>query len=162
MAEKLLTKKVADSQTVMSQLMMPHDANHFGYVHGGTILSIADKVAYACASRHAHKMCTTVAVDSVVFHSPIKIGHLVTFRASINYVGRSSMEVGIKIISEDLLTGEKKHTNSCYFTFVALDEKGKPTQAPPLELETDLEKERHDRAKARRDFRLKQRNSWSK
>lgn len=134
--------------------MMPQDANPFGYVHGGSILSIADKVAYVCASRHAEQICTTAAVDSVSFRSPIKVGDLVTFYASVNYVGKTSMEVGIKIISENLLTGEKVHTNSCYFTIVALDKKGKPTQAPKLILETKQEKERNHRAEERRKFRL--------
>jgi len=157
MASSLKPKRVSDSQTVMSQLMMPQEANHFGYVHGGSILSIADKVAYVCGSRHAEEMCTTAAVDSVEFRLPIKVGHLVTFLASVNYVGRTSMEVGMKIFSEDLLTGEKKHTNSCYFTIVAVNEKGKPIEVPPLLLETDQEKERSLRAKARREFRLKQR-----
>ncbi len=142
----------------MSQLMMPQDANHYGYVHGGSLLSIADKVAYVCASRHAEKMCTTAAVDSVSFKSPIKVGHLVTFLASVNWVGHTSMEVGIKIVSEDLLTGEKVHTNSCYFTIVAIDQKGRPSPVPPLLMESDVERERNQRAQERRAFRLAQRN----
>ncbi len=158
MGKNLKAKKVSESQTEMSQLMMPQDANPFGFVHGGSIMSIADKVAYVCASRHSLKMCTTASVDSVSFRSPIKVGQLVNFLASVNYVGRTSMEVGIKILSEDLHTGKTTHTNSCYFTFVAIDGKGKPSPVPPLTLETSLHEKRHKRAEERRKFRLAQRN----
>lgn len=155
-------KPVGASRTVMSQLMMPHDANQYGYVHGGVLLSIADKVAFVCASRHAEKVCTTAAVDSVQFRSPVKVGSLVTFLSSVNYVGRTSMEVGIKILAEDLLTGETEHTNSCYFTMVALDENRKPTPVPPLVLETPEDKRRHLAAQGRREMRLKLRQKEGK
>lgn len=157
MPRKLKAKKISDSQTVMSQLMMPQDANHFGFVHGGSILSIADKVAWVCASRHAELICTTAAVDSVSFRSPVRVGQLVNFMASVNFVGTTSMEVGIKVIAEDLETGKKVHTNSCYFTIVAVDKKGKPTRVPPLIVESDAEKRRFENAKSRREFRLLQR-----
>lgn len=163
MAEKLLkAKPVSASRTSMSQLMMPQDANPYNFVHGGSLLSIADKVAFVCASRHAEKVCTTAAVDSVQFRSPILVGQLVTFLASVNFVGHTSMEVGIKILAEDLLTGKTVHTNSCYFTLVALDEKGKPSPVPPLLLETAEDKRRCAAAKIRREFRLKLREKERK
>lgn len=148
------SKPVSASRTLMSQLMMPQDANHMGYVHGGTLLSIADKVAYVCASRHAERVCTTAAVDSVQFRSPIRVGQLVSFMASVNYVGTTSMEVGIRIVAEDLMTGDTVHTNSCYFTMVALDAHGKPVPVRPLILETAEDKRRNKAAAARRKFRL--------
>ena len=142
----------------MAQLMMPNDANHVGMVHGGTKLAIADKVAFVCGSRHAESLCVTACVDSVRFKAPIKVGELVTFLASVNHVGRSSMEVGIKMISEDLLTRGQRHTNSCYFTMVAVDDKGKPACVPELILETAEDKRRNEQAKVRREFRLKHHN----
>ncbi|MBU3759390.1 MAG: acyl-CoA thioesterase [Candidatus Omnitrophica bacterium] len=143
-------KKVADSRTEMSQLMMPHHANPGGTVYGGTILSIADSVAYVCAARHAGPGCVTVSVDKVDFHEPIHIGEVVTFRASVNYVGRSSMEVGIHITAEDLKSGTKRHTNSCYFTMVAVDAQGKAVEVPRLIPETEDEKRRYAAGEARR------------
>ena len=147
------TKKVADSKTEMSQLMMPQHANFAGTVYGGTILSIADSVAYVCAARHAGPNCVTVSVDRVDFHEPIQIGELVTFKASVNYVGRSSMEIGIKIIAEDLKTGRSRHTNSCYFTMVAVNFQGKPVEVPRLQPETDDEKRRYAAGEERRRVR---------
>lgn len=143
-------KKVAESKTEMSQLMMPHHANMAGTVYGGTILSVADSVAYVCAARHAGPNCVTVSVDRVDFHEPIQIGELVTFLASINYVGRSSMEVGIKIIAEDLKSGTKRHTNSCYFTMVAVDRQGRSSEVPRLIPETEDEKRRYIAGEERR------------
>ena len=147
-------KKVKESQTEMSQLMMPQYANIAGTVYGGVILSIADSVAYVCASRHAGPNCVTVSVDQVDFRDPIRIGEVVTFKASVNYVGRTSMEVGIRIETENLRTGEKRHTNSCYFTMVALDESGKPTEVPKLTPETAVEKKRFREGEIRREHRL--------
>ena len=135
----------------MSELMQPRHANFAGTVHGGAILSIADNAAYVCAARHAGPRCVTVAVDRVDFREPILIGELVTLLASVNYVGRSSMEIGIKIITEDLRTGEKRHTNSCYFTMVCLDEKGRPKEVPRLIPETPDEKRRFTEGQKRRE-----------
>lgn len=143
-------KKVSESKTEMSQLMMPHHANMAGTVYGGTILSVADSVAYVCAARHAGPNCVTVSVDRVDFHEPIQIGELVTFLASVNYVGRSSMEVGIKIFAEDLKSGTKRHTNSCYFTMVAVDGRGKSAEVPRLIPETEDEKRRYAAGEERR------------
>ena len=147
-------KKVSESRTEMSQLMMPQHANLAGTIYGGVILSIADGVAYVCASRHAGPRCVTVSVDQVDFRKPIRIGEVVMFKASVNYVGHTSMEIGIRIEAEDLKTGEKRHTNSCYITMVALDEKGKPTEAPRLIAETPIEKNRMRDGKIRRDIRV--------
>ncbi len=144
-------KKVSDSKTEISQLMMPQHANFAGVVYGGTILSIADSVAYVCAARHAGPNCVTVSVDRVDFHEPIRIGELVTFMASVNFVGRSSMEVGIKMLAEDLRTGQKVHTNSCYFTMVCLDDRGKPKEVPRLIPQTDEEKRRYEDGRKRRE-----------
>jgi acyl-CoA hydrolase len=147
-------KPVSASKTEMSQLMLPQHVNLAGTVYGGTILSIADSVAYVCASRHSDPNNVTVAVDRVEFHEPIHIGELVSFLASVNYAGRSSMEVGIKIIAEDLKTGKKRHTNSCYFTMVSLDAKGKPKEVPQLITETEEEKRRLEAGRARHAARV--------
>jgi acyl-CoA hydrolase len=144
-------KTVKESQTEMSQLMLPQHANLAGMVYGGTILSIADSVAYVCASRHAGPNCVTVSVDRVDFHEPIRIGEVVNFSASVNYVGRSSMEVGIKILAEDLKTGKKRHTNSCYFTMVSVNNLGKPVEVPRLVPETEEEKRRYREGEKRRE-----------
>lgn len=143
-------KPVSASKTEMSQLMLPQHANVAGIVYGGTILGIADSVAYVCASRHAGPNCVTVSVDRVDFREPIRIGELVTFLASVNYVGKSSMEVGIKIFAEDLKSGQKRHTNSCTFTMVCLDEKGRPKEVPRLVPETEEEKQRTREGEERR------------
>lgn len=147
------SKKVSESKTEISQLMMPQHANLAGVVFGGTILALADSVAYVCASRHAGPNCVTVSVDKVDFKQPIKIGELVSCMASVNFVGRSSMEIGIKIMAENLQTGERRHTNSCYFTMVLLDEKGRPQPSPSLILETEEDKRRNRAAQKRRAAR---------
>lgn len=138
---------------VMAEIMTPDMANFHGNVHGGHILRSLDRVAYACASRYSGKYIVTLSVDQVIFKEPIHVGELVSFHATINYVGRSSLEVGIRVIAENLLTQQRRHTNTCYFTMVALDEKGKPTQAPPLELHTELQKRRYEDALVRREKR---------
>lgn len=143
----------------MSQLMLPTDANTAGYVHGGTILKIADTVAYVCASRHAGNYCVTASVDRVDFREPIKIGELVTFKASVVFVGRTSMQVGIRVEAEDIRTCKTRHTNSCYFTCVALDRGGKPTSVPPLLLKTSDEKRRWREAEGRKKTFFLQRSS---
>lgn len=150
-------KPVKASQTEMTQLMMPHHANPAGMVYGGTILSIADSVAYVCAARHAGPSCVTVSVDRVDFHEAIHIGEVVTFLASVNFAGRSSMEIGIKILTENLHTAKRRHTNSCYFTMVCVDSKGRPAQVPPLTAETPEEKRRMKNAEARRKIRAAER-----
>ncbi|OIO36109.1 MAG: acyl-CoA thioesterase [Candidatus Omnitrophica bacterium CG1_02_46_14] len=146
-----MEKTVSQSKTEMSQLMMPQHENFGGTIYGGAILSIADSVAYVCAARHAGPHCVTVSVDRVDFHEPIRVGELLTFLASINYVGHSSMEVGIKIVSENLKNGAKRHTNSCYFTLVYLDDQGRPKEVPRLVPETADEKRRFEAGRKRRE-----------
>ena len=147
----MVEKKVSESKTEISQLMMPQQANFAGTVYGGTILSIADSVAYVCAARHAGPNCVTVSVDRVDFREPVRIGELVTFFASVNFIGRSSMEIGIKIFTENLRTGQKRHTNSCYFTMVCLDDQGRPKEVPRLILATEEEKRRYREGQRRRE-----------
>ncbi len=140
---------------VMSEIMTPEMANFHGNVHGGHILKLLDHVAFACAARYSGKYIVTLSVDQVIFKEPIHVGELVTFYASVNYVGTSSIEVGIKVIAENLLTQEQRHTNTCYFTMVALDEKGKPTKVPPLKNNTAEQQQRYENALLRKKARLK-------
>ncbi len=152
MSEKL----VLESVVKMSKLMNPSEANLFGKVHGGNILKLADEIAYVCACKHAGYQSVTASVDRVDFYHSINIGDLVTFEASVNLVGRSSMEIGVKVIAEDLLRGTKVHTNSCYFTMVALDKWGKPAEVPRLKLENAEDERRNQEAQYRRQQRLDQ------
>ncbi len=149
----MTSKTVAQSKTEMSQLMTPQHANAAGVVFGGSILAMADNAAYVCASRHAGPRCVTVSVDRVDFREPIQIGELVTLQASVNFVGRSSMEIGIKICAEDLKTGKKRHTNSCYFTMVCLGEDNRPAEVPKIIAETADEKRRLENGEKRRELR---------
>lgn len=137
----------------MTVLMTPDMANFSGSVHGGSILSLLDKVAYACASRYAGRYVVTVSVDQVFFKEPINVGELVSFHASVNDVGTSSMEVGIRVEAEEILTGTVRHTNSCYFTMVAVDEHRRPVAVAPLELSDPLDLRRQAEAQARRSQR---------
>nr|WP_296767827.1 acyl-CoA thioesterase [Rhodococcus sp. (in: high G+C Gram-positive bacteria)] len=137
----------------MTVLMTPDMANFSGNVHGGTILKFLDQVAYACASRYAQAYVVTLSVDRVVFREPIHVGELVTFSASVNYTGRTSMEVGIRVETENIQRGDTRHTNSCYFTMVAVDDDGKPLELPPLEPVTTVGRQRYEAARRRRDLR---------
>ncbi|MBX0291892.1 acyl-CoA thioesterase [Hymenobacter sp. HSC-4F20] len=133
--------------------MIPSYANFGGKIHGGILLSLMDKVAYAAASKHAGTYCVTVSVDGVNFLQPVEVGELVSLLASVNYVGRTSLLVGIKVIAENVRTGVVKHTNTCYFTMVAKDEEGKPVMVPELELETPEDTRRFLEAIKRREFK---------
>jgi uncharacterized protein (TIGR00369 family) len=135
-------KPVTYSQTTITELMIPSYANFGGKIHGGILLSLMDKVAYACASKHAGTYCVTVSVDKVEFLQPVEVGELVAMHASVNYVGRSSLIVGIRVESQNVKTGAIKHTNSSYFTMVAKGEDDKPTQVPELVLESREEVKR--------------------
>jgi len=146
-----------ESEAVLTELMMPHHANIMGNVFGGHILSLVDRVAAVAAIRHSRKPCVTVSVDKVDFKEPIHVGELVTALARVNFAGHSSMEVGVKIIAENVLTGDKRNTNSCYVTYVALDDKGQPTEVPPILPETPDEKRRYERAAKRRANRVMER-----
>ncbi|MEB0140075.1 MULTISPECIES: acyl-CoA thioesterase [unclassified Undibacterium] len=134
----------------MTVLMTPDMANFSGNVHGGTILKYLDSVAYACASRYSGSYVVTLSVDQVMFLQPIHVGELVTFLASINYTGSSSMEVGIKVVTENIQARQVRHANSCYFTMVAVDANRKPTAVPPLEVITPQQKRRHEQAGQRK------------
>ena len=133
----LESKPVKDSQTIITELMIPSYANFGGKIHGGILLSLMDKVAYACASRHAGTYCVTVSVDKVDFLQPVEVGELVSLRASVNYVGRTSLVVGIRVESQNVKTGMIKHTNSSFFTMVAKGDDNKPMQVPKLILENE-------------------------
>jgi acyl-CoA hydrolase len=128
-------RSVKFSRTKLTELMIPSFANFGGKVHGGLILSMMDKVAYACSSKHAGTYCVTVSVDGVEFLQPVEVGELVSLDATVHYVGNTSLIIGIKVTSENVKTNEIKHTNNSYFTMVAKDDKGKPTKVPELILE---------------------------
>jgi uncharacterized protein (TIGR00369 family) len=136
MAEESEFRQVSYSQTTLTELMIPAYANFGGKIHGGILLSLMDKVAYACASKHAGNYCVTVSVEDVHFLQPVEVGEMVSMFASVNYVGRSSMIIGIKVIAENFKVGTVKHTNTSHFTMVAKDENGKPTMVPGLILES--------------------------
>ena len=139
----------------MSVLVTPDLANFSGHMHGGDLLKMLDKVAYSCAMRYAGSYVVTLSVDKVLFKQPIYIGELLTFLALVNYTGRTSMEVGIKVIAEDLIKKTQRHTNSCYFTMVSLDEQGEPALVPPFTPQTEEERLRFERAKQRKEASLK-------
>jgi len=147
-------KKVRESSAVMAQQMNPQDANPAGNVHGGVIMKLIDTAAGAVAMRHARSNAVTASIDRLDFHNPVFIGDFVTIRASLNLVGRTSMEVGVRVESENLITGERRHTGSAYLTYVALDRDGRPKPLLPLILESDDERRRNREAKARRQTRL--------
>jgi acyl-CoA hydrolase len=144
---------VAERELQMSVLMTPDMANFSGNVHGGVVLKLLDQVAYACASRYAGQYVVTLSVDQVLFKQPIHVGELVSFLASVNYVGRTSMEVGIKVVAEDIQQRTVRHTNSCYFTMVAFED-GRPVAVPPLPLESDLQQRRYREAEIRKKMRI--------
>ncbi len=147
-------KRVRESSAVMAQQMNPQDANPAGNVHGGVIMKLIDTAAGAVAIRHARSNAVTASIDRLDFHNPVFIGDFLTIRASLNFVGRTSMEVGVRVESENLITGERRHTGSAYLTYVALDRDGRPKPLLPLILESDDEKRRNREAKARRETRL--------
>ena len=151
-------KHVKDSCVTISYVMMPEDANPAGNVHGGIIMKHIDMTGGVAAMRHARCNVVTASIDSLIFHYPVFIGDLVTLRASLNLVARSSMEVGVRVETENLFTGEVRHTASAYLTFVALDRNGRPTPVPQLIPETDDEKRRHRQAMERSAVRLAEKN----
>lgn len=146
--------KLPNHQLSMTVLMTPDTANFSGNVHGGTILKLLDEVAYACASRYAARYVVTLNVENVTFREPIHVGELVTFLASINMTGKTSMEVGIKVLAENIRTQATRHVNSCFFTMVAVDEDRKPVAVPEFVPTTPDEMRRHKMALARRAQRL--------
>lgn len=149
-------KKVRESSILLAQVMNPQDANPAGNVHGGVIMKLIDTAAGSAAMKHSRSNCVTASVDRLDFHNPVFIGDLVTLRAGLNYTGKSSMEVGVRVESQNLITGEIRHTVSAYMTFVALDKNGKPLAIEPLILETPEEQRRNREAQARREARLRE------
>ena len=147
------------NELTMSVLMTPDLANFTGNVHGGDLLKMLDQVAYACASRYSGSYVVTLSVDQVIFREPIHVGELVTFLASVNYVGKTSMEVGIRVQAENIQNRTIRHTNSCYFTMVAVDQHGKPTRVPPLEIKDSLQECRQKAAQMRKALRFQSNNS---
>ncbi|HEX5831633.1 MAG TPA: acyl-CoA thioesterase [Gemmatimonadaceae bacterium] len=152
-------RTVKESQHETSELMMPSDANILGHVFGGVILSMMDKTAAVAAIRHARSSCVTVSIDRVDFREPIHVGDLVIMKASVNYAGRTSMEVGVRVETEDMIAGLRRHTNSCYLTFVAVDRNGRPVEVPELVPESDVELRRFQAAQERRRRRLEERTA---
>ena len=152
-----LSLPVSASRHDSSALMMPEDANLLGNVFGGAIMALMDKTAVVCAMRHARQQCVTVSVDRIEFRAPIHVGELVVLKASVNFAGRSSMEVGVRVEAEDLRTGLRRHTNSCYLTFVATDAAGRPAEVPMIVAESRDERRRYEAAQARRARRLEER-----
>jgi len=140
--------------TEMTVLVTPELANFSGRMHGGELLKILDKVAYTCGSRFCGEYVVTISVDKVTFKEPIFIGELLTFLASVNYTGKTSLEVGIKVIAEDIKNHTVRHSNTSYFTMIAMDEEGNKVIVPQLELKTELQKIRYQKAKERRIKRL--------
>ncbi|RED42985.1 uncharacterized protein (TIGR00369 family) [Winogradskyella eximia] len=148
-------KTTEDSRIQISELMKPSHANFGGKIHGGYILSLMDNVAFACASKHSRSYCVTASVNKVNFLNPIEVGELVTMKASVNYVGKSSMVVGIRVESENIRTGETKHCNSSYFIMVAVDEEGNKVTVPGLILTNKLSAKRFIKSIIRRDSDIK-------
>jgi uncharacterized protein (TIGR00369 family) len=155
-------KTVAHSSVVMSQAMIPQDANPAGNVHGGVIMKLIDTAAGVVAGRHARANVVTASIDRLDFLHPVFIGDFVTLRASLNFMGKTSMEVGVRVEAENLLTGETRHTSTAYLTFVALDGNGRPMPLPALILETEEQQRRNGEANVRRENRLAEKGKESK
>jgi acyl-CoA hydrolase len=156
------SRSVSETQHETAQLMMPQHANVLGHVFGGVVLSMMDTTAAVSAIRHARLACVTVSVDRVDFREPIHVGDLVIMKSSVNFVGRTSMEIGVRVETENLVTGLRRHTNSCYLTFVAIDRNGKPVPVASLKPETPDEIRRFQAAKERRERRLQERVAENK
>lgn len=154
----MTAKPVRESISEYSELALPNDANGLGNVLGGKVMHLVDLAAAMAAMRHARKPVVTASVDSLHFLHPVRIGQLIVLRSSVNRVFRSSMEVGVQVETENLMTGTKLHTCSAYLTFVALDENGKATEVPPVLPETEEEARRYRQAGERREYRLAMRN----
>ena len=154
MAAKLKAKPIRASQINIAQLMQPQHANNLGNVHGGWIMKLVDEAGALACMRHAQRRVVTVAIDSMVFRQPIRIGDLVILTAEVTYTGRTSMEAEVQVQAENPVTGERTHTNTAYLVYVALDDRGNPVTVPPLFAETEQEKVRMDQAQKRQQRRL--------
>ena len=157
MSEQPEAKPASASRIELAEIMMPHHANILGKVFGGTLLELMDKAASTCAIRHAGRTCVTASFDHVSFREPVEIGNLVRLLASVNHVGRTSMEVGVKVLAMDVKTGVERHTNSSYVTMVAIDKEGHPVPVPKLICEGETERRREKAARDRVAHRRAQR-----
>ncbi len=144
-------KNIKDSQITISELMLPSHSNFSGKIHGGYILNLMDQIAFACASKHSRHYCVTASVNKVDFLNPIDVGELVTLKASVNYTGRTSMVIGVRVESENIQTGKTKHCNSSYFTMVAKDENGKNASVPGIILDSEQSVRRFSRSITRQE-----------
>ena len=149
-------KPISASRVTLSQLMHPEHANLLGNVHGGWIMKLVDEAGALTCMRHAQRRVVTVAIDSMVFLQPIRIGDLIILNAEVAYSGRTSMEAEVQVLAENPITGEQTHTNTAYLVYVALDNEGRPTAVPPLKAETEAEKRKMEQAKERQVLRLQQ------
>jgi len=150
-------KSARESEVIMTHLVLPQDANPAGNLHGGVILKHIDTAGGVVAKKHSRTNVVTASIDRMAFKQPAYMGELLTFKASLNHVGTSSMEIGVRVEAENLQTGEVRHTNSAYLTYVALDDNARPTAVPPLKLEDETAKRRFGEAELRRDLRKKER-----
>ena len=146
-------KTVSNSRTTLTELMIPSYSNFGGKIHGGIIMSLMDKVAYVCAAKHAETYCVTASVDVINFMAPVEVGELVSLMASVNYVGGSSLVIGIRVESENIRTKQVKHTNSSYFTMVAMGDDHRPVQVPGLILQSQVEVKRFYEGYHRKELR---------
>src|SRR5271157_5580200 len=154
MADSINAKPMRTSRIQIAQLMHPEHANLLGNVHGGWIMKLVDEVGALACMRHAQRRVVTVAIDSMVFRNPIKIGDLVLLNAEVTYAGHTSMEAEVQVQAENPITGKRTHTNTAYLVYVALDDQGKPTPISPVKAETEDEKRKMDSAKERQGRRL--------
>ena len=148
-------KPVSESSVERVEMVLPNDANPLGNILGGRVMHLIDITAAIAAQRHSRSQVVTASIDEVDFHHPIKVGQLIKLKAAVNFAGRTSMEVGVKVFSEDTMTGEQQHTSSAYLTFVALNEDGHPSLVPGLKPESENQIRRYKEARARRDRRLR-------
>lgn len=155
MIDRDVVKSVRASRTTISQLMHPEHANLLGNVHGGWVMKLVDEAGALACMRHAQRKVVTVAIDSMVFRQPIRLGDLVIINAEVSYTGHTSMEAEVQVIAENPITGERTHTNTAYLVYVALDDHGRPTSVPGLKAETEEEKSRMEKAQERQERRLK-------
>lgn len=155
-------KRVQDSSIIMTHVMLPQDTNPAGNVHGGVIMKHIDNAAVSVSIRHTRSNAVTASIDRLDFHNPVFLGNILTLKASINLVGKTSMEVGVRVESENPYSGEVNHTASAYLTIVALGDNGRPKEIPPIILENEDEIRRNNAARARRKVRLKEKEKEKK
>jgi acyl-CoA hydrolase len=151
-------RRVSESLAEVIRWMGITDANSAGYVHGGVVMRLCDEAAGIASIKHCRRRVVTAGMDRMTFMEPVHVGELLTFRASVNAVWRTSMEVGVRVEAEQVMTGERRHTNTAYLTMVALDENGRPTEVPDLIVESDVERRRESEAQTRRRNRLAERD----